>query len=921
MRILKRNLAFMLALVMALGLMTTASAANVKDYKDANNVTYVEAVDVLTALKVLEGTDGSFNPTDTLTREQGAKIIAYLMLGADAAKALSTSVAPFKDVAANRWSAGYIAYCVSQNIIGGYGDGNFGPEDTLTANQFAKMLLCAVGYNVNGEFTGSNWEIEVSKTALTEGVFDGNLGANFSAGVKREEAALYAFNTLTSVMTVSYSDVFGTYYSGKLFNNEQKFNNEYTLGYKLYNLESKDSTDDFGRECHYWVKKSTKLTGNYHDAADATYTAAAKSGTIYTDLGLTKTVNATVIRNGVAQKNTFQLKKGLTSLATDSKVSDGGLALGNGIIVEAYADDDENVTLVVIDTYLAQVTDVDTGKVTVEVLYGDYTLTDDTFETAAEYKEDDYVIVTIAAGEIQSMAAATTETGKISVYASSYVTLDGTKYNKTLALKNASVDEDYYVANDYDSEMAVILDQYGYAIGIVVKEEADADYSYVLVTNSEGKKDSLLSSKAAVVEVMYLDGKTEVLSLETRKDGTDTQYKLNGSWVTIGADSALKTWTGADNSGTYTVGINGFYRYTINDAGQIVLKALKSADTIGDINASVKFTKGSQTGSFKVGGSTEKASGLFMNSKTVYHIVEDKDTVKTYTGYKNIGVDETGAKALMVLDGNVITDLYILDTDVEQGDIYGFYNGTTYNTTKGTWVTLFVDGAAVNYLYDADDLGTIPAKGVWTIEVSDNELTSVTPVATAELVDRAKVTGTNESYFQFGTGDAVVKNYYSEDVKVYDITDGGAEATIARGDYVVYVSDGTFVTHAYIVAAPDSTTPDTPTTPTTNYTATAARQGMTNAVKFTVTGLKATDTEAVTVKVFNYNNGVNAELGTIALTDDDATAATTLTDTVTVANAASDIVLANGTYQLTFAVYAGTTLVDTFGPLSFVVAD
>ena len=120
MKLLKRNLAFVLTLAMVLGLMVSASAMNIKDYSDYNEITHLEAIDLLTSLGILEGTDGKFNPQDVLTREQGAKIIAYLMLGKDGAEALSTSVAPFKDVASGRWSAGFIAYCASQGIIGGY---------------------------------------------------------------------------------------------------------------------------------------------------------------------------------------------------------------------------------------------------------------------------------------------------------------------------------------------------------------------------------------------------------------------------------------------------------------------------------------------------------------------------------------------------------------------------------------------------------------------------------------------------------------------------------------------------------------------------------------------------------------------------------------------------------------------------------
>ena len=869
MRILKRNLAFMLALVMMLGLMVTANAANVEDYKDYNDIKFVEATDVLTAIGVLEGEDGVFYPERVLTREEGAKIITYMMLGKDGAEALSTSAAPFNDVAANRWSAGYIAYCVSQGIIGGYGNGNFGPTDTLTANQFAKMLLCAVGYNVNGEFTGPNWEIETSKTALTEGVFDGNLGANFADGVERQEAALYAFNTLTGVMTVNYSDVFGAYYTGKMFNSVEEFDEEYTLGYQLYKLTSKDTTDDFGRNCHYWAKNSSRLTDNYADEADASYTAEVKSDTIYDDLGLTKTAEATYIVNGEAQDDTWQVKNGLTS----AKLG------GNGVLIEAYVDDDENVTIIRIDTYLAQVNSVDDGEVDVNVLYGDPDLDDSTFETAVEYEEDDYVLVTVANGEIQSMKAATIETGTADTYASGYVTVDGTKYNKTALLKDndTEANDDFY-AVDYDSEMAAIIDEYGYLIGIVVEEEADANYDYVLVTDSEGKPGSLLTGKAAVVEVMFLDGTTDVLALETKKEDNKTYFKLDGEWVEIEDEAALP-------------GVGGWYRYTMNDDDQIVLRALKADKAVGDTNATVVFNK-EQEGHFKVNGSTEKAGSYFMNSSTVYHIV-DEDNVKTYTGYKNIDIDEAGVNALMLLDGKVITDLYILNSEVENDDIYAYYDGTTYETSKGTYVTLFVDGEAVNYLVESNLFAD--GKGVYTITISGDEVTAADQKAA--LGSRAKVTAASELYFEVNDE----KEYYAEDAKVFDITDDGVEATISRGDYVVFVKKGAFVTYAYIVSAPDNTTPDEPQSG--NYKASTSEK-TTTSVKFTVTGVG--ETEKIKVVVMNYDNGINAELES----QEGTAGSTELTYTASVSG------------QLTFKVYVVNgdkeTLVDTFGPLSFV---
>ena len=60
MRNLKKILAMVLALVMAMSLMTVANAA---DFSDDADISYKEAVDVMTAIGVINGMDdGSFNP-------------------------------------------------------------------------------------------------------------------------------------------------------------------------------------------------------------------------------------------------------------------------------------------------------------------------------------------------------------------------------------------------------------------------------------------------------------------------------------------------------------------------------------------------------------------------------------------------------------------------------------------------------------------------------------------------------------------------------------------------------------------------------------------------------------------------------------------------------------------------------------------
>lgn len=196
---MKKLLALVLALVMTLGLATVGANAATTAYKDADKINYKEAVDVMSAVGILAGDETGFRPTDNLKRSEGAKIIAYMLLGNKNADSLSGSGAKFSDVPANHWAAGYIEYLAAQGVIGGVGDGKFNPDGTLTTVQFAKMLLVALGYDAEIEkLGGPDWAINTQKLANQTDVklFKGNNNVSANSNITREEAALYAFNTL-----------------------------------------------------------------------------------------------------------------------------------------------------------------------------------------------------------------------------------------------------------------------------------------------------------------------------------------------------------------------------------------------------------------------------------------------------------------------------------------------------------------------------------------------------------------------------------------------------------------------------------------------------------------------------------------------------------------------------------------------------
>ena len=96
MRNLKRTLSLVMAMALIVGMMVVSASAVSSDFNDSAEITNTEAVDVMTAIGVFEGTDkGAFNPTGILTREQAAKIVAVMLLGEEDANKLSTNSTTF----------------------------------------------------------------------------------------------------------------------------------------------------------------------------------------------------------------------------------------------------------------------------------------------------------------------------------------------------------------------------------------------------------------------------------------------------------------------------------------------------------------------------------------------------------------------------------------------------------------------------------------------------------------------------------------------------------------------------------------------------------------------------------------------------------------------------------------------------------
>ena len=224
MRNLKKILALALALVMSMSLMATANA-----FTDDDSIsdTYETAVTVLSGLKVFQGyDDGSFLPQGAITRAEVAAIIYRIVTGdvADTQVGIYADYNKFDDVASTSWYAGYVNFCANAEYIKGYDARTFGPNDPVTGYQALAMILRALGYDKNGEFTGTNWQVQTAAVGENRGITKNISAGTLGTAASREVVAEILFQAIL-VDTVTYTPAFGY----RL--------NDTSLGYETFGLE------------------------------------------------------------------------------------------------------------------------------------------------------------------------------------------------------------------------------------------------------------------------------------------------------------------------------------------------------------------------------------------------------------------------------------------------------------------------------------------------------------------------------------------------------------------------------------------------------------------------------------------------------------------------------------------------------------
>lgn len=144
--LMKKLLAILLVLALALPM-----GAAAKSFPDTAGLPCETAVSFLNDLGILEGkSEAGFEPAASLTRAEMATIIVR-MLGMEG---MAKGTDRFMDVPSTHWAYNTVSAAYELGFVNGMDETHFAPDDVVTKAQAVKMLVCALGYEVQAEAMG-----------------------------------------------------------------------------------------------------------------------------------------------------------------------------------------------------------------------------------------------------------------------------------------------------------------------------------------------------------------------------------------------------------------------------------------------------------------------------------------------------------------------------------------------------------------------------------------------------------------------------------------------------------------------------------------------------------------------------------------------------------------------------------------------
>ena len=690
MRNLKRALSLGLTAAMISGLMVMGSSAASSSYTDVADTDNVEAIEVLKAVGIMVGDEnGDFNPDENVTRNEMAVVMSNLM-AYNVATYADTS--PFTDVPS--WAEPYVAACWTNGITAGTSDTTYGGSEDVTTAQAALMLMKALGYFQYSSDFGSDWQLSTISQGNKIDLFE-NVDSGVQQAMTRNDLAQLVLNTLEAGTVEAESD--GSFQIGDIsfasnvtykyvtsgrdyayaINDRLDTNNDGSyssgaiveLGEKLYNgdlTKEENGRDDFGRPANIWEYQANEI-GTFADSETYTFTSKVTSKDLYDAIGRTAMDYPTwnVFVDGEEVDYTGDDLDDNKSDDDGDFLEEAGVdlsdvwneaATGNGVLTQVYVDGtDRTVDISVIHYYAAEVYEVDEdeGTTTLSALYGPAS-TNDEYDTTA-FEEDDIVMYSFAANEVQEIYAAEEMSGEVTRVRSNTndgkesdgdnFTADGTdySYNKTM------LSEDRLVIENVDNDVVAYLDQYGY-VAYIDESAMTYDYAYVLSMGTDGDQyDNTEDSRGTTVYARLVLTDGTLMKVET-DNNVDEIDDLRNHIVSYSTDS----------SDVYTL--------SVRDMDDNPDDNMSGTEGIQDADDTTLLNIENGVASFKA--STDRYTA---NSNTVFIVADSDDDsyddydFSIYTGVKNVPdiAGQAGAKVDVAADEDGVAKVvYVEDADV-----------------------------------------------------------------------------------------------------------------------------------------------------------------------------------------------------------------------------------------------------------------
>lgn len=195
---MKKILSFVLAFVLV------ASTINV-GFAQGEVKTNKDKIDYLVEKGYVLGDAKGLRLNDSITREEFAVMLTKVLNQENAAKAAMSVPSAFKDMAADRWSNGYVNIASELKIIAGYSDGTFRPRKNVSYQEAIKMLAVAAGGTDIKPATEGEWAAPFISYAASKGLLNGLGELKYKNQATRENVFVMIYNYLDGVREADLS--------------------------------------------------------------------------------------------------------------------------------------------------------------------------------------------------------------------------------------------------------------------------------------------------------------------------------------------------------------------------------------------------------------------------------------------------------------------------------------------------------------------------------------------------------------------------------------------------------------------------------------------------------------------------------------------------------------------------------------------